>query len=156
MTREALSPARRAEIERIFHTAPFIRMLGIALVSAADGACETELVLREEHLQQDGFVHAGVQATMADHTAGTAAATLAPEGHIVLTADFGISLMRAARGRRLRCRARVLKAGRRLSFVESEVFCEDSDRIVPGVPGILVSKARVSIAMAPVPAPAGR
>lgn len=145
MPRETPHPERQAEIERVFHTAPFIRMLGIVLRSAADGVCETELILREDHLQQDGFVHAGVQATLADHTAGTAAATLIPEGRIVLTADFGIGLMRPARGRLLRCRAAVLKPGRRLSFVESEVFCEGPGRTV------LVSKAKVTIAVVPAP-----
>jgi uncharacterized protein (TIGR00369 family) len=142
---DPLPPLRRREIERVFHTAPFIQRLGIRLRSASPGRCQTELVLREDHLQQDGFVHAGVQSTLADHTAGTAAATLTPDGHIVLTADVSISLMRAARGDKLRCRARVLKPGRRLSFVESEVFCETADGEV------LVSKAKVAIAVVPAP-----
>lgn len=32
------------------------------------------------HFQQNGFVHAGVQSTLADHACGVAAATIAPEG----------------------------------------------------------------------------
>ena len=54
--------------------------LGIEPISAADGTCVTYLDLQPRHLQQDGFVHAGVQATMADHTAGGAAGTGPPTG----------------------------------------------------------------------------
>ena len=58
------------ELKRIFLAAPFIAELGMELISAGDGSCVTRLGLMPRHLQQDGFVHAGVQATMADHTAG--------------------------------------------------------------------------------------
>jgi len=54
------------ELKQIFGAAPFIAELGIEPVSAADGACVTNLDLLPRHLQQDGFVHAGVQATMAN------------------------------------------------------------------------------------------
>ena len=52
------------------------------------------------HLQQDTFIHAGVLATMADHTAGAAAGTLVDIEEIVLTAEFKVSLLRPAVGAR--------------------------------------------------------
>ncbi|MDH3423702.1 MAG: PaaI family thioesterase [Gemmatimonadota bacterium] len=131
----------REELERVFNTAPFVADLGIRLVAVGPGLCETELDVEARHLQQDGFVHAGVQATMADHTAGGAAATLVELGQMVVTAEFKINLLRAARGERLRCRSRVLKAGSRLMVVESEVFCEGEARPK------LVSKTTASIAV---------
>ncbi len=137
----------REELERIFSAAPFVASLGIRLVSLGPGECETRLEIGPSHLQQDGFVHAGVQATMADHTAGGAAATLTGPGEIVLTAEFKINLLRAARGRTLRCRSKVLKPGSRLTVVESEVFCEtEEDRV-------LVSKTTASIAVVQRAAP---
>lgn len=111
------------EIRRIFHNAPFIAELGIELACAGDGQCETTLEIRPQHLQQDGFVHAGVQSTMADHTAGAAAGTLIGPSEIVLTAEFKINLLRPARGDRLICRATVIKPGGTLMVVESAVFC---------------------------------
>ncbi len=131
----------REELERIFNAAPFVADLGIRLVSFDSGTCETELDVEPRHLQQDGFVHAGVQATMADHTAGGAAATMIEPDHIVLTVEFKINLLRAAKGERLTCQAKVLKAGSRLIVVESEVQC-----INDGAP-ILVSKTTVSLAV---------
>ena len=129
------------EIERIFRSAPFIANLGLRLDSVSAGECRTSLVLTEQHMQQDGYVQAGVQASVADHTAGTAAATLVGDGQSVLSAEFKINLLRAAKGKQLSCIARVLKAGRTLTVVESEVYCGTQDEIR------LVSKATVTLAI---------
>jgi len=135
------------EIRRIFQNAPFISELGIDLASAGDGECETMLTIGSRHLQQDGFVHAGVQSTMADHTAGAAAGTLIGSGDIVLTAEFKINLLRPARGGHLLCRARVINPGRKLMVVESEVYClADSTEI-------LVSKLLGTMAVVPLREP---
>ena len=44
------------------------------------------------------------------------------EGNQVLTVEFKINLLRPAQGDRLRCRAKVLRAGRTIIVSESEVF----------------------------------
>lgn len=134
------NPDYRTEVERILQAAPFIRSLGVEAVEIAPGLCVTRLVVREEHQQQDGFVHAGVLATIADHTAGAAGATLIPAGAIVLTAEFKINLLRSARGRELRCVGRVLKPGRTLIVAESEVYAGEEG-------AILVAKATVTLAV---------
>ena len=131
----------RRELEQLFKAAPFIADLGINLVSLGPGECETELAIERRHLQQNGYIHAGVQATMADHSAGGAAATLVKSGQLVLTAEFKINLLRAAQGERLYCRAKVLKPGSRLTVVESELYTD------PEAPTKLVSKATVTIAV---------
>jgi uncharacterized protein (TIGR00369 family) len=99
------------------------------------------LLLQPRHLQQDGYVHAGVQATMADHTAGAAAATLLEGGQMVLTAEFKINLLRPAEGDRLICRSTVLKQGKQLTVVESEIFSVKLET------ECLVSKATATIAV---------
>ena len=133
----------REELERIFEAAPFVANVGIRLKNIALGVCETTLDIEPRHLQQNGFVHAGVQATMADHTAGGAAATLAEPGRAVLTVEFKINLLRAAKGERLICRSEVLKPGSRLIIVESEILCENSGS------STLVSKTTASVAVLP-------
>ncbi|HEU4741239.1 MAG TPA: PaaI family thioesterase [Meiothermus sp.] len=126
----------RSEIQRLFTSAPFIQHVGLKLLNAGEGWCETEIEVQAHHQQQDGFIHAGVLATMADHTAGSAAATLIRPGQYVLTVEFKINLLRPARGQRLRCRAEVLKPGKTLSVVESSL---STDR--------LVAKATVTLAI---------
>jgi uncharacterized protein (TIGR00369 family) len=86
-------------VSEIFETARYMKAMGVTLVRVGEGVCESVLTVRDDHLQQDGFVHAGVTAAMADHTAGGAAGTMTPEGHRVLTSEYGIHLLRPARGK---------------------------------------------------------
>jgi uncharacterized protein (TIGR00369 family) len=95
-------------------------------------------------MQQNGFIHAGVQASMADHTAGAAAATLMPEAKIVLTVEFKINLLRPAVGERLRCRADVVKPGKTISFVEAVVYALQNEEAK------LVSKLVTTMTFVPV------
>lgn len=129
------------ELRAAFRAAPFVAELGLELESIGAGECITVLELRPAHLQQYGFVHAGVLATMADHTAGAAAYTMAAEGSRIVTAEFKLSLLRAATGGRLVCRAFVLKPGRQFTFVESEVSCSH------GGETRLVAKASATLAV---------
>ena len=65
--------------------------------------------------------------TLADHTCGGAAATTAPEGRDVITVENKVSFLRPASGPILLCRAQVLRAGKRLVFVEAEVTPADAE-----------------------------
>jgi uncharacterized protein (TIGR00369 family) len=126
---------------RIFASAPFMRDLGVQPVAVEAGRITTELALAERHLQHTGSVHAGVMASMADHSMGAAAQSVAPAGQWVLTAELKTSLLRAARGQRLVCVAWVIKPGRTLSFTEAEVHAED------GGGRTLVMKASATMAL---------
>ncbi|GAB4369553.1 MAG: PaaI family thioesterase [Deltaproteobacteria bacterium] len=138
-----LDPRIREAVAAIFGRAAFVTGLGIRLADLGPGWCESELAVEERHLQQDGFVHAGVQATIADHTAGGAGGTLARPGEMVLTIEFKINLLRPAVGERLRCRAKVLKPGRTIVVAESEVFA------VRGGAEKMSAKATVTLALVP-------
>lgn len=131
------NPRFAETVQAVFAQAAFIRDVGYTLHELGAGWCETRLAVAERHLQQNGFVHAGVQATMADHTAGCAAASLLAAGEIVLTVEFKINLLRPAVGELLRCRADVLRAGKTLSVVESAVYADDK----------LCAKAMVTLAV---------
>ena len=58
------------DFTEIFRAAPFVASIGIEAESVGDGRCESRLELAERHLQHDGFVHAGVLATMASKQSG--------------------------------------------------------------------------------------
>ena len=96
--------------------------------AAAGNVLIAVLLLAPRHLQHTGQVHAGVVVSMADHTMGIAAQTLAAEGFMVITAEVSTSLLRAAGGERLVCEARVVKPGRSISFTEADVYCESADQ----------------------------
>nr|WP_256832881.1 PaaI family thioesterase [Pseudomonas oleovorans] len=138
-------PRYRELVERGFADANFINDLGIRATDCGPGWVEAELDILPRHLQQNGFIHAGVQTTLADHAAGAAAATLVAEGQTVLTLEFKVNLLRPARSSRLFCRAEVLKAGRQATVVEAEVFGEE------GGQKRLYSKASVTMAVVQIP-----
>lgn len=128
-------------IERGFRDAPFVADLGITLKDLGPGWCEATLALEPRHMQQHGVVHAGVISTLADHCAGAAATTTLSESEAVMTVEFKVNLLRAARGDALRCRAQVLKPGKTFAVVESEVFASADGREV------LVAKLTATLAV---------
>lgn len=138
---EKRSPLDFEELKRVFKTAPFVELVGIELVSFSEGYCETVLDVRPDHLQQTGLVHAGVLATMADHTAGGTATTIVRPDQFILTAEFKINFLRGAKGKRLRCKGRILKPGSNLIVVECEVFSENGDAVT------LVSKVTATMSV---------
>jgi len=121
----------------------FIAYCGFRAKKIQPGYFESEVQLEEHHHQQDGFVHAGVLATMADHTAGYAAYTTVNEAVRILSVEFKINMLKPAYGRVLRCRGRVLRGGKQIIVVESEVYD------VRDAGEALVAKAMVTLAAVP-------
>jgi uncharacterized protein (TIGR00369 family) len=100
----------------------FIRYCRFKAIHASRSWFESDVEIEEIHRQQDGFIHAGVMAAMADHTAGYAAFTTVPEGFQILTIEFKINFLKPAFGDKLICRSRVIREGRQILVAESEVF----------------------------------
>jgi uncharacterized protein (TIGR00369 family) len=135
---QEISEARRDYLKSDYHRG-FIRFCGFEAVNASWGKFESMVKIEEEHRQQDGFIHAGVMATMADHTAGYSAFTIVPENMQILTIEFKINFLRPAFGQALRCYSKVIREGRQVIVSESEVFDVRSDEKVP------VAKAMVTL-----------
>ena len=95
------------------------------------------------HRQQDGFTHAGVMATMADHTAGYAAFTTVEETFQILSIEFKINFLKPAFGNALECRAEVLRGGRQIIVAESQIFDIRSEKKV------LAAKAMITLMAVP-------
>ena len=112
----------RENTEKLFYGMPFVNHLRIKIIEFGPGWLDCQIENRTEIQQQNGYVHAGVIATMADMSAGIAAATLVPENERPLSAGFNISLLRPALGERIIARGRVIKPGKRLSVAESWIY----------------------------------
>lgn len=127
----------------IFEDAAFVHHLGITLEAAGAGWCRTALSVTSEHLQQHGFVHAGVITTLADHTAGGAARAAVRPGSDVVTIEFKMNFLRPATGRQLSCQGMTLRAGKNIIVSESEVHD------VSSMPSLLVAKCTSTLAVVP-------
>ncbi len=121
----------------------FTAYCGMIPVSIDKGRFVTRVMLEDHHLQQDGYAHAGLIATLADHTAGYASFTLVPECQRILTVEYKINFLNLAKGDYLECRAEVIKQGKHLLVAESCVYAIDK-----GVE-TLVAKALLTMAAVP-------
>ena len=142
-TLEAKTPRYRERVATIIQGAHFIQALGAELLDVGPGWCEMAMPVKPMHWQQDRYVHAGVQGTLADHTAGSAACSLIGEEEMILTIEYKVNLLRPCVGERLRCRAEVLRPGRTLMVAESAVYADgpEGER--------LTAKAMVTLAVVP-------
>ena len=113
-----------ARVQSIFTKARFVEELGIKLVKISEGSIETELAIRESFRQQHGFIHAGVIATLGDHTAGGAARTVTGEKDVI-TIEFKINFLRPAKGNKLKCVGKVLRGGKQIATAEAEIYDVD-------------------------------
>ena len=136
-------PQYRERTLAAFADQPFAQWLGMGGADAGEGWFEVRLVLRPEHAQHDGVVHGGVVATLADTCAAMAAHTLAGPNEQVLTVEFKINYLRAARAGVLHCRGTVLRQGRTLTVAEAEVYAEGPESRV------LAAKAMATVALVP-------
>ncbi len=119
----------------------FIAHMGLELTSVAVGEAEIEVQIQKQHLQQNGFTHGGVTATLCDVATGIAAYTAAPEGKTVVTADLKISYLNPSTAPVVRAKGTVKKAGNLLFFCEAEVFdvLNGDEKLVATATAIMVA-----------------
>jgi len=121
----------------------FIQYCGYRPEMIRFGFFQSRVEIEEHHRQQDGFIHAGVMATMADHTAGYSAFTTVSQEFQILTIEFKINFLRPAYGDWLICRSSVIRGGSQIIISESEVFDQRRDEEV------LAAKAMVTLMAVP-------
>ncbi|RJR51023.1 MAG: PaaI family thioesterase [Desulfobacteraceae bacterium] len=121
----------------------FIQYCGYRPEIIRFGFFQSRVKIEEHHRQQDGFIHAGVMATMADHTAGYSAFTTVSEVFQILTIEFKINFLRPAYGDALVCRSSVIRGGSQIIISESEVFDRRSEEEA------LAAKAMVTLMAVP-------
>ncbi len=100
----------------------FMQDVGYQFKTIEAGYIETYLDLEQRHLQQMGFAHGGVTATMADITTGFAAYTLVNTNQGVVTVDLKVNYINPGKGQRLKAVGHVYKAGSKLMFCKCEIF----------------------------------
>jgi len=132
-------PKERIDFLAKDYSRGFIKYCNYEAEGIRHGYFQSQVKIEKHHRQQDGFIHAGVMATMADHTAGYAAFTTVPEDYQILTVEFKVNFLRPAYGERLVCRSRVIREGLQIIIGESEVFDQRGDEEA------LVAKALVTL-----------
>jgi uncharacterized protein (TIGR00369 family) len=125
----------------------FAQDVGVEIMDAGSGWCETTLVLLPRHLSADGTVYAGVLSLVLEYTAGLAASTVVDDDECVRIVEAKANLLRPARGNKLRCRSQVVRQGSMILGVGSEVFAHSLRQ------KSLVARALITLSITDKPKP---
>jgi len=99
---------------------PFSVLLGAELMALLPGKADLQLLLKPEHLQQNGFAHGGVVSYLADNALTFAGGTAMQVP--VVTSEFKINYVRPAVGERLIARASADAVSKTQAVCRCEVF----------------------------------
>ena len=113
--------------QQILESQPFSRLVGAKLASFSEREVVLELPIKEELLQQNGFVHGGVVSYAADNALTFAGGSAL--GPAVLTSEYKINYLKPARSKLLRARAGVIHASKRQAVCRCEVFAVEEDNL---------------------------
>ena len=108
-------------VTRSFESQSMMKTLGARIHKVEKGKVVIEAPLLPSTLQQQGYVHAGLTFSIGDSAAGYSALTLLPEDQEVMTAEIKINLLAPADGDLMRAEGRVVKHGKKLVVVTSEI-----------------------------------
>jgi uncharacterized protein (TIGR00369 family) len=115
-------PAYEARVRESFSRQSHMATLGAKVVFIAPGEVHLAFPFAPQFCQQNGFMHAGAIASVADSANGYAAYTLAPPETDVLAVEFKINFLAPAQGEGFLACGRVLRPGRTLTVCQADVF----------------------------------
>jgi len=123
-----------------FESQAFMETIGAKLDKVEEGQVVISVELKPSIMQQHGFGHAGVTFSIGDSAAGYAALTKMGENQEVLTSEMKINLVSPADGKMLKAVGSVLKAGKRLFVVQSNIYSvsEKKEKLVAIMLGTMV------------------
>jgi len=138
---EPQDPAYESRVRASFDKQTFMATIGARLARVVPGEVDIELAVRNDLVQQHGFLHAGVLASAADSACGYAALSLMPAGAAVLSVEFKINLLAPAAGDRVVASGRVIRAGKTITVCWGEVtaYTGDTGRLVATMVGTMMT-----------------
>lgn len=122
-----LDPAIDARVRASFAKQSMMETLGAEIVALGEGSCSIRSSIPPGARQQQGFGHAGLTFSIGDSSAGYAALTCMGLDSEVVTSEIKINLLAPAIGDYLLAEGRVIRPGRRLITVQSEVWAVTGD-----------------------------
>ena len=117
-----------ARVRDSFDRQGAMALIGASIVDIGPGYCAIALAPRPEVMQQHGYVHAGILATLVDSAGGYAAFTLFPEDSSVLTVEYKLNVLAPATGERIVAEGFVVKPGRTLAITRGDVHAEQGGK----------------------------
>ena len=128
MDLQAATDDFEARVRESFGKQGMMTHMGAEVVAVRPGFCELELPRGDQVLQQHGLFHGGAIAAMADVAGGYAAFSLFEPDDGILTVEFKVNCIAAARGDKLVARGEVVRPGRTLTVTRGKVIAVDGEK----------------------------
>lgn len=109
---------------------PFVRELGISIVSAEPGAVAVEMPFAERFSTPPGHFPASMVGTLGDVAAVSSCTSRLPKGWAGATLDYTVKMTAPAHGEKLLARGRVLQSGQTTSVGAADIFAVSGGREV--------------------------
>ena len=113
---------------------PLAEMLHITNEGASDGHARYRLDVAPELVNPHGVLHGGAVYVMVDYSMGGATMSVLPAGDLCATIEIKISYLASVRGGTLTADTKIIKQGRRVVFLESNVT-DDAGKLVATASG---------------------
>ena len=127
-------------VTKSFESQGMMKTIGAKIHRVEKGKVTIEVPILSSTLQQQGYAHAGLTFSIGDSAAGYSALTLLPDEHEVMTAEIKINLLAPADGELLRANGRVVKQGKRVVVVTSEIhaFKDEKKKLIAIMQGTMI------------------
>src|SRR3984893_1759705 len=119
----------KRELVREAFSAPIGKLLDLTLTSGETGRATIEFEATERHANPMGTLHGGVLCDIADAAMGFAYYTTLAADESLTTLELKINFLRPVSKATLRAKAKVVRAGRFVGFVECDVV-DEQERLV--------------------------
>ena len=128
---ETRNPDFEKRIRESFSCQPFMVTIAASLSRIEPGRVDISVPFADHITQQHGCIHGGVIGAIAGNAAGYAAYSLINSEDSVLTVEYKLTLLATAKGERVEVRAEVMRPGRALTVVRSDVSAYDDGMEMP-------------------------
>ena len=135
-----LDPGFEPRVRASFAAQQFMTRLGASIDRIEPGRVDIRLPMRADLTQQNGFLHAGAIASVADSACGYAALSLMPAGADVLSVEFKINMLAPATGEAIVARGVVIRAGKTIMACRADVvsLTGTTEKLVAAMQGTMI------------------
>lgn len=109
---------------------PFFCLMGIDIVNYGKGKAELKMTVRQDMHNGVGWLQGGMLVALADEAMALAIYPLLAEDEGIATISESTSFIKGVREGTIHAEGRVIKKGRRVAFVEGDVWLEGTEKIL--------------------------
>lgn len=123
-----MTPDDEVFLRKSFAKSEILNLFGAKILLVKPGFFEMIISPKPFMLRSSGIFNGTTIAAMVDIAAGYATASLKPSGCLFATVELKINYLSPAMGQLLKAKASVIKNGKRLSVVGTEIYSIDKNQ----------------------------